>query len=121
MSILIEHFAGDFPLWLAPTQVSIIPIADDHNDYAFKLADQIEAEDVRVKVDHRSEQIGAKIRNAETSKIPYMLIVGDDEIAEDTVSVRRHKEGDIGTFDFSEFISNLINEIENKDLPKHSN
>lgn len=121
MSILIEHFAGDFPVWLAPTQVSIIPISDDHNDYAFKLADQLKQQDIRVTVDHRSEQIGAKIRNAETSKIPYMLIVGDNEVSDDTVSVRRHKKGDIGSFDFSEFISNLKAEIDNKDLPKHSN
>jgi len=121
VSILIEHFAGDFPVWLAPVQVSIIPIADNHNDYAFKLAEQLKEADVRVTVDHRSEQIGAKIRNAETSKIPYMLIVGDDEVSNETVSIRRHKEGDIGTFDFSEFISNLKAEINNKELPKHSN
>ncbi|MBN2731969.1 MAG: threonine--tRNA ligase [Balneolaceae bacterium] len=121
MSILIEHFAGDFPVWLAPIQVSIIPIADDHNEYAFKLAEKMKRQDIRVEVDHRSEQIGAKIRNAETSKVPYMLIVGDDEIEKETVSVRRHKEGDIGTFDFSEFISNLKTEIDNKELAKHTN
>lgn len=121
VSILIEHFAGDFPVWLAPKQVSIIPIADDHNNYAFELAAKLKEQDVRVIVDHRSEQIGAKIRNAETSKIPYMLIVGNDEISGDTVSVRRHKEGDIGTFDFSEFMANLKAEIINKHLPKHSN
>lgn len=121
MSILIEHFAGDFPVWLAPIQVSIIPIADDHNEYAFKLAEKMKSQDIRVEVDHRSEQIGAKIRNAETSKVPYMLIVGDDEIENETVSVRRHKEGDIGTFDFSEFISNLKTEIDNKELAKHTN
>ena len=121
MSILIEHFAGDFPVWLAPTQVCIIPVADQHNDYAFKCADRLEKEGLRVTVDHRSEKIGAKIRNAETSKIPYMLIVGDDEIEDDTVSVRRHKEGDIGTFDFSEFLSKIINETETKKNPEHSN
>lgn len=121
MSILIEHFAGDFPVWLAPIQVSIIPIADNHNEYAFKLAEKMKSQDIRVEVDHRSEQIGAKIRNAETSKVPYMLIVGDDEIENETVSVRRHKEGDIGTFDFSEFISNLKTEIDNKELAKHTN
>ena len=121
VSILIEHFAGDFPVWLAPTQVKIIPIADDHNEYAFSLASKLKDKEVRVEVDDRSEQIGSKIRDAETSKIPYMLIVGDREQSEGTVSVRRHKEGDIGTFDFSQFISTLVEEIDNKELPKHDN
>ncbi len=121
VSILIEHFAGNFPVWLSPTQVMIIPIADDHNDYAYKCADKLKEHDVRVRIDDRSEQIGSKIRDAETSKIPYMLIVGDEEQSSATVSVRRHREGDIGTFDFSEFISNLAEEIDAKDLPKHDN
>ena len=121
VSILIEHFAGDFPVWLSPTQVEIIPVSDDNNDYAYKCANQLKEQDVRVEVDSRSEKIGSKIRDAETSKIPYMLIVGDDEEKDGSVSVRRHKEGDIGTFDFSEFISNLTKEIDNKDLPKHNN
>jgi threonyl-tRNA synthetase len=118
-SILIEHFAGDFPVWLAPRQVQIIPVSDDINDYAYKCASQLKEHDVRVEVDTRNEQVGSKIRDAETSKIPYMLIVGDKEVSEGTVSVRRHKEGDIGTFDFSEFISNLKQEIDNKEVPKH--
>ncbi|TYP95407.1 threonyl-tRNA synthetase [Fodinibius salinus] len=118
-SILIEHFAGDFPVWLAPKQVQIIPISDDFNEYAYECASALKKHDVRVEVDTRSEQVGGKIRDAETSKIPYMLIVGEDEQTTDTVSVRRHKEGDIGTFDFSEFISNLTDEIDNKDLPNH--
>jgi len=118
VSILIEHFAGDFPVWLTPVQVKIIAISDDHNDYAYRCASRLKEEDIRVQVDDRSEQIGAKIRDAETSKIPYMLIVGDKEQSEGTVSVRRHKEGDIGTFDFSEFISNLNQEIDSKKNPK---
>jgi len=117
VSILIEHFAGDFPVWLTPVQVKIIAISDDHNDYAYRCASRLKEEDIRVQVDDRSEQIGAKIRDAETSKIPYMLIVGDKEQSEGTVSVRRHKEGDIGTFDFSEFISNLNQEIDSKKNP----
>ncbi|MDZ7715237.1 MAG: threonine--tRNA ligase [Balneolaceae bacterium] len=121
VSILIEHFAGDFPVWLSPTQVKVIPVSDDNNDYAYDCADKLKEQGVRVEVDSRSEKIGSKIRDAETSKIPYMLIVGDDEEKDGSVSVRRHKEGDIGTFDFSEFISNLTKEIENKDLPNHSN
>ncbi len=118
-SILIEHFAGDFPVWLAPTQVKVIPVSDDSNDYAYKCASILKENDVRVEVDDRSEKVGGKIRDAETSKIPYMLIVGSDEESEGTVSVRRHKEGDIGTFDFSDFISNLTDEIRNKELPQH--
>lgn len=119
--ILIEHFAGDFPVWLAPVQVKMLPISDDFNDYAYRCANKLKEHDVRVRVDDRSEQIGAKIRDSETGKIPYMLIVGGKERSEGTVSVRRHKEGDIGTFDFSEFISNLIEEIDNKEIPDHLN
>jgi threonyl-tRNA synthetase len=118
-SILIEHFAGDFPVWLAPTQVQIIPVSDDINEYAYKCASKLKDHDVRVDVDTRNEQVSSKIRDAETSKIPYMLIVGDNEVEDGTVSVRRHKEGDIGTFDFSEFISNLTTEIDNKEVPQH--
>lgn len=118
-SILIEHFAGDFPVWLAPKQVQVIPISDEYNDYASQCAERLKQQDVRVEVDSRSEQVGGKIRDAETSKIPYMLIVGEKEESEGTVSVRRHKEGDIGTFDFSKFISNLTTEIKNKEVPKH--
>ena len=119
VSILIEHFAGDFPVWLAPTQVQIIPIADDFNNYGYKIASKLKEQNVRVHVDARSEQIGGKIRDAETSKIPYMLIVGEKEKSDGTVSVRRHKEGDIGTFDFSEFMSKIIKEIDEKENPKH--
>jgi threonyl-tRNA synthetase len=110
-SILIEHFAGDFPVWLAPKQVQIIPVSDDFNSYAYKCASALKEENVRVDVNTRNEQVGAKIRDAETSKTPYMLIVGEKEQSDDTVSVRRHTEGAIGTFELSEFISNLTQEI----------
>jgi threonyl-tRNA synthetase len=119
--ILIEHFAGDFPLWLAPTQVCIIPVSDAHNDYAFNCAKLLKNKNIRASVDHRSEQIGAKIKKAETSKVPYMLIVGDEEVANDSVSVRRHKEGDIGAFDFEEFVADIKTEINEKKNPEHSN
>lgn len=117
MSILIEHFAGDFPLWLAPKQVVMIPVSDDQNEYAYECAEKLKAKGIRVETDDRSEQIGGKIRDAETSKIPYMLIVGNKEMENDTVSVRRHGKGDIGVFDFSEFISTLEEEIKHKSLP----
>jgi threonyl-tRNA synthetase len=116
-SILIEHFAGDFPLWLAPEQVKIIPVSDNFNEYAFQCANELKIHDVRVDVDTRSEQLGGKIRDAETSKIPYMLIVGEKEQQDQTVSVRRHTKGDLGTFEFSDFINRIVEEISNKRLP----
>ncbi|WP_103663704.1 threonine--tRNA ligase [Gracilimonas amylolytica] len=117
-SILIEHFAGDFPLWLSPEQVKILPISDDQIPYAKELETALLNIGVRVSVDERSEQIGGKIRDAETSKTPYMLIVGAKEVEDNTVSVRRHKRGDIGTFNFSDFLSDIKEEINTKALPK---
>jgi len=114
---IIPNFAGDFPLWLAPEQTRIIPISENHNEFAHKLANRLKKEKIRAEVDTKSEQIGSKIRDAETSKIPYMLIVGDKELENDTVSVRRHKEGDIGTFKISDLISRLTQEINSKSLP----
>ncbi len=117
-SILIEHFAGDFPLWLSPEQARILPISDEQLPYAVKLEQALKEEGLRVTVDGRSEQIGAKIRDAEQSKIPYMLIVGGKEVEENTVSVRRHKKGDVGSFKFSELISHLKETVEHKKLPE---
>ncbi|MFD2533448.1 threonine--tRNA ligase [Gracilimonas halophila] len=117
-SILIEHFAGDFPLWLSPEQVRILPISDDQNAYADYCYEKLTELGVRVEIDKRSEQIGGKIRDAETSKTPYMLIVGAKEVENETVSVRRHKKGDIGTFNFSDFLSDINEEIKTKALPK---
>ena len=117
-SILIEHFAGNFPLWLSPEQVRVLPISDDQNDYAKKCVDAFKKIGVRVTLDERSEQIGGKIRDAETDKVPYMLIVGAKEQEAGTVSVRRHRKGDIGTFNFSDFLSTVENEIEKKSLPE---
>ena len=117
-SILIEHFAGNFPLWLSPEQVRVLPISDDQNDYAKKCVDTFKKIGVRVTLDERSEQIGGKIRDAETDKVPYMLIVGAKEQEAGTVSVRRHRKGDIGTFKFSDFLSTVENEIEKKSLPE---
>lgn len=116
-SILIEHFAGDFPVWLSPEQVKILPISDGQNEYAQQCAEKLLEHGVRVTVDSRSEQIGGKIRDAETSKTPYMLIIGAKELEAGTVSVRRHKKGDIGTFNFSDFLSQLLEEIKQKTLP----
>jgi len=117
-SILIEHFAGNFPLWLSPEQIRILPISDDQNDYAKKCVKAFKKIRARVTLDERSEQISGKIRDAETDKVPYMLIVGAKEQEAGTVSVRRHRKGDIGTFNFSDFLSTVENEIENKLLPE---
>lgn len=92
MAILIEHFAGDFPLWLAPVQVKVLPIAESHNDYAYSLKSMLELAGVRVEVDERNEKIGFKIREAEKQKIPYMLVVGDKEVENQSVSIRNRMD-----------------------------
>lgn len=117
-SILIEHFAGNFPLWLSPEQIRILPISDTQNDQANEYAEILRSKGVRLTVDERSEQIGAKIRDAETAKIPYMVIIGAKEMEDGTVSVRKHRKGDIGTFNFSDFLSRVTTEISEKTLPE---
>jgi len=118
ISILIEHFEGNFPVWLAPVQVKIIPVSDQFNDYAYQCSNQLVTQQIRTEVDDRSEKLGAKIRNAETSKIPFMLIVGGDEQKNETVSIREHKVGDTGTASLDEFISNITKMINHKSLPQ---
>lgn len=117
-SILIEHFAGNFPVWLSPQQAVIIPVSDLFNNLAEDYCNKLVEAGIRVKIDKRNEQIGAKIRNAETSKIPYMLIIGEKEKKNQSVSVRKHKKGDLGSFNFSEFISIIKEEIDNKVIPE---
>jgi len=114
--ILIEHYAGAFPLWLAPTQVSIVPIANDkHAEFAEKVYKEMRKEGIRVNLDDRSESMNYKIREAlQQKKVPYVCVIGDKEIAEDSVAVRKRGEGQIGTFKVSEFIKMLKNEIETK-------
>ncbi|WP_034429391.1 threonine--tRNA ligase [Caldisalinibacter kiritimatiensis] len=114
IGILIEHFAGKFPVWLAPEQVTILPISDKFNDYALEIQNKLEEKGIRVEVDTRSEKIGYKIREAQLQKIPYMLIVGEKEVEEGTVSVRSRDEGDTGSLKVNEFIDRLIDEVENK-------
>jgi len=117
VSILIEHFGGDFPLWLAPLQVKSIAISDDFNDYTEECTQKLRKLGVRVESDTRSEKVGSKIREAENKKIPYMLIVGEREQQDGTVSVRRHRHGDIGTFDADEFFDRITTEISDRKLP----
>ncbi len=103
VAVLIEHCAGNFPLWLTPEQFSILPISEKYEDYAKKLSDTLKKSDIRGLIDLRDEKIGRKIRDAEVKKIPYMLIVGEKEASEGTVSVRKHGEGDLGSMPLEEF------------------
>ena len=114
IGILIEHFAGAFPLWLAPEQVKIIPVSDKQLDYAKDLLSKLEAAHIRSSIDDRSEKMGYKIRQAQLEKIPYMLVVGDKEMDDGTVSVRSRKDGDIGKMSADELISKLAEEIKTK-------
>ncbi len=109
--ILIEHYAGNFPLWLAPTQVMILPIADRHFEFADKVTDQLRDAGLRVESDKRNEKIGFKIREAEVQKIPYMLIIGDKELESGQVSVRHKGEGDLGSMAVDQFRDRLLEEI----------
>jgi len=111
MGILIEHYAGAFPYWLAPVQVKIIPIADNHIDYAAKLKEKFMSWGLRVEVDTRSEKLGRKIRDAQIQKVPYMLVVGDKEQAENKVGVRERSKGDLGSMTLDEFKNVLDGEF----------
>ena len=112
IAFLLEETKGFLPTWLAPVQVKILPITDKHHEYAKSLAEEMKKYGIRVEVDDRSEKTGYKIREAQLSKVPYMLIVGDKEVEENKVSVRNRKDGDIGAVDKDEFIKNLKEEIE---------
>ena len=111
IGILIEHFAGAFPAWLAPIQVKILPITDRHMDYAKKVAKEMWSQDIRVTVDERNEKIGYKIREAQMQKIPYVLVVGDKEMENGTVAVRKRGEGDLGPQETDVFTKQLLAEI----------
>jgi len=111
IGILTEHYAGEFPLWLAPVQALVLPIADRHLDYAREVAQRLREAGLRVEVDERSESIGKKIRDAELHKAPYMLVVGDEEQGAGRVAVRRHREGDLGGVPVAEFGQTALAEI----------
>ena len=116
LGILIEHFAGKFPLWISPIQVSILPISDKFNDYSFDLMEDLKAQGIRVEVDNRSEKIGYKIREAQLQRIPYMLIVGEKEVENKLVSVRKIDDGDIGQMEVKSFVDRIMNEIQTKSI-----
>ncbi len=104
VAVLIEHCAGNFPLWLSPDQIAVLPISERFNDYAKLVFDKLKEQDIRGLLDDRDEKIGRKIRDAETRKIPYMLIVGEKEVSEGLVAVRKHGQGDQGSINLEEFI-----------------
>jgi len=112
--VLIEHFAGSFPVWLAPVQVAVIPVSQNFFDYAGEVTDELKNNGIRVEFDKRNEKIGYKIRDWETQKVPYMLIIGEKEKTTGNVSVRKHTEGDKGALGLKEFIDNITAEILNK-------
>jgi threonyl-tRNA synthetase len=116
MAYLIEETMGNFPLWLSPFQVKLLPIADRHHDYARKVMAELESKGIRVELDDRSEKIGYKIREAQLQKVNYMLVMGDKEVEENTVSVRRRGEGDIGAMSVEALVDKLLDEIEPKAL-----
>jgi threonyl-tRNA synthetase len=108
--ILIEHYGGRFPLWLAPVQAVVLPVADRHNERGAQVATELRAAGLRTRVDERTESVGKKIRDAELSKAPYMLVVGDKEAESDSVSVRHHGDGDLGAMGLDALIARMREE-----------
>ena len=114
LALLIEKYAGAFPLWLAPVQVKLLPIADRHLDYLYEVKKQLEDKGFRCEVDDRSEKIGYKIREAQLEKVPYMVVVGDKDIENNTVSIRKRKEGDLGAMTVEQFLEKIVPDRDNK-------
>ena len=114
LALLIEKYAGAFPMWLAPVQVKLLAVADRHLDYVYEIKKALEEKGMRVEVDGRSEKIGYKIREAQLEKVPYMFIIGDKDIEAQTVSVRHRKEGDLGAMKLEQFIEMAVEEIDTK-------
>ena len=114
LALLIEKYAGAFPMWLAPVQVKLLPVADRHLDYVYEIKKALEEKGMRVEVDGRSEKIGYKIREAQLEKVPYMFIIGDKDIEAQTVSVRHRKEGDLGAMKLEQFIEKLLKKLKQR-------
>ncbi len=111
IGFLIEHYAGNFPAWLAPEQVAILPISDKFNDYAKNVLELMKKSYIRASFDDRNEKIGKKIRDAEIMKVPYMVIIGEKEVASNTISIRKHGEGDLGSMDVTVFVKQITDEV----------
>jgi threonyl-tRNA synthetase len=114
MGVLIEHYAGAFPIWLAPVQVVLIPISERHHEYARGVRQKLEDAGLRVTLDDRSEKMGYKIREAQTQKIPYMLVIGDKEVEAGRVSVRNRFTGDEGSEDLDSFCKKFAGFVETR-------
>jgi threonyl-tRNA synthetase len=114
IAVLIEHCAGKFPLWLAPTQVQILPISDKFLPYCEEVKQQLRVAEVRAEIDDRNEKIGKKIRDTELNKVPLMLVVGEKEMVDRKVAVRRQGKGDIGVQSVEEFIQLVNEEVKSK-------
>ena len=117
IAVLLEHTGGNFPLWLMPEQAIILPISEKYQKYAEKVLESLENSEIRALIDNRSEKTGRKIRDAEVQKIPFMIIVGEKEEMDGTVSIRKHGEGDLGTYSIEDFVS-LVQEEIGKTLKK---
>ena len=111
---MLEHYAGKFPLWLNPQQVKVLPISDKFLDYAKTISQKLKKADIRAEVDDRNEKIGKKIRDTELMKVPYMLVVGEKEMNEEKVAVRRQGKGDAGVKSLDEFLKEISVEIEER-------
>jgi threonyl-tRNA synthetase len=114
IGFLLEHYAGKLPLWLAPMQVKILPISDKFADYAKEVLQKLKKADIRASIDDRNEKIGKKIRDTELMRVPYMLVVGEKEVNENRISVRRQGRGDAGTKTVDEFLSEIIVEVKER-------
>ena len=114
IGIIIEHFAGKFPTWLAPVQVKVLPVSEKSHDYAASVYEKLKASGIRAEIDNRDEKIGYKIREAQLKKIPYMLILGENESSTGCVSVRSRDNGDLGSNNLDDFIKDIKAEIESK-------
>jgi threonyl-tRNA synthetase len=112
VAVLIEHTAGKFPLWLVPDQAVILPISEKFNEYAEEVVKELKKQDIRVIIDERNEKIGRKIRDNELKKIPYLLVVGEKEVENREISVRKQGEGDVGSMKITNFAALLNDEIE---------
>jgi threonyl-tRNA synthetase len=117
IGFLLEHYAGKFPVWLAPLQVKILPISDKFMPYAETVLAEFKKAGVRVEIDDRNEKIGKKIRDTEIMKVPYMLVIGEKEVAENKLSVRRQGKGDLGMLDKSAFLAQVVDEIAQRLAP----
>ncbi len=111
IGLLIEHYQGDFPLWLSPVQVRILPIKDTNKDYAYKILKELKEKNIRAEIDDSSDTLSKKIRNAELEKIPYLIILGEKEEKEKKLAIRKRKVGDLGKMNLNSFLNLIEKEI----------